>query len=694
MPIKNVLLEIGTEEIPSRFIPDSLAAMKAKAESLFALNRIDFKDIKTYATPRRLVLIITGVNDSQNEQVEKFKGPPVSNAYDENGEPTKAAIGFAKSRGVDVNNLSEEEINGVKYVFAEIKQESKNTIDVLPEIMKSLIESLAFPKSMYWDKSGVKFARPIRWIAALADDKVIPFSYGGVVSGRLTSGHRFMGRKAIEIANASEFLDKLYDNNVILDQEKRLQKMRALIADLQKDLPGNLEVEMDEKILEENLYLVEYPVPFAGSFDERYLDIPEEVLTTSMKKNQKYLAVRNKDKKGRLANYFVGVSNNRVPDMNVIREGNERVLRARLEDAAFFWHEDRKIPLASYVERLKSVTYQEKLGSIYDKVMLTKKLALWLCGKYGFDDIAGFVDRAAYLSKADLVTSMVFEFPELQGVMGREYARSSGEDPRVALAIHEQYLPQTASDKVPTDDVGAVLGIAERLHIITACHKVGLEPTGSQDPYALRRAARCINEILFARKYSFDITEAIKESCSINEVNEETCSKILEFMKQRLQVQLRERGYDYELVALAVEVAGNVPYQALKLILALNEVMSSEWFTGLVSSAVRVKNILQKNSGEIKAGEPDESLMNVKAEKDLFAEVSRLEAPVKYALEVYDWTELTHLLSELSPVVAAFFESVMVMDKDERVRANRLALLAKCNKLFQETGDLSALSHK
>ncbi|MBQ9404462.1 MAG: glycine--tRNA ligase subunit beta, partial [Synergistaceae bacterium] len=434
--------------------------------------------------------------------------------------------------------------------------------------------------------------------------------------------------------------------------------------------------------------------PFAGSFDERYLDIPEEVLTTSMKKNQKYLAVRNKDKKGRLANYFVGVSNNRVPDMNVIREGNERVLRARLEDAAFFWHEDRKIPLASYVERLKSVTYQEKLGSIYDKVMLTKKLALWLCGKYGFDDIAGFVDRAAYLSKADLVTSMVFEFPELQGVMGREYARSSGEDPRVALAIHEQYLPQTASDKVPTDDVGAVLGIAERLHIITACHKVGLEPTGSQDPYALRRAARCINEILFARKYSFDITEAIKESCSINEVNEEICSKILEFMKQRLQVQLRERGYDYELVALAVEVAGNVPYQALKLILALNEVMSSEWFTGLVSSAVRVKNILQKNSREIKAGEPDESLMNVKAEKDLFAEVSRLEAPVKYALEVYDWTELTHLLSELSPVVAAFFESVMVMDKDERVRANRLALLAKCNKLFQETGDLSALSHK
>ena len=300
MPIKNVLLEIGTEEIPSRFIPDALDSLKSKAESLFKANRIDFKDAKTYATPRRLVLIITGVNDSQNEQVEKFKGPPVSTAYDENGSATKAAIGFAKSRGVTIEDLRDEEINGVHYVVAEIKQESKKTLDVLPEIMKALIESLSFPKSMYWDKSGVRFARPIRWITALADEKIIPFSYGGVVSGRITSGHRFMGRKAVEIANASEFLDVLYDNNVILDQDKRLQKMKALIADLQKDLPGNLEVEMDEKILEENLYLVEYPVPFAGSFDEKYLDIPEEVLTTSMKKNQKYLAVRNKDKKGRL----------------------------------------------------------------------------------------------------------------------------------------------------------------------------------------------------------------------------------------------------------------------------------------------------------------------------------------------------------------------------------------------------------
>lgn len=694
MAIKNILLEIGTEEIPSRFIPDALTALKNNAQAAFASNRIEFKDAKTYATPRRLVLIITNASEAQTEIVEMLKGPPVSTAYDENGVPTRAAEGFAKGKGISVDELKEIEVGGVKYIAAEVRQESKKTLDVLPELLKNLIASLSFPKSMYWDQSGVRFARPIRWIVALADENVIPFTYGQISSGRRTSGHRFMGKKIIDIKNAAEFLDVLFDNNVILDQEKRLQKMKTAIANLQQEFEGNLEVEMDPKILEENLYLVEYPVPFAGTFDKRYLEIPEEVLTTSMKKNQKYLAVRSSGKGGKLANYFVGVSNNMVLDMKVIREGNERVLRARLEDAAFFWEEDRKIPLASYVERLKSVTYQEKLGSVYDKVMLTRKLAAWFCDKYKMKEIASLVDRAAYLSKADLVTSMVFEFTDLQGVMGREYAKSAGEDPRVALALYEQYLPQTATDKTPTDDVGAVLGLAERVHIITACHKVGLEPTGSQDPYALRRAARCINEILFARKYNFDIVEAVKESCKINGVDEKTQEKILEFIKQRLHVQLKERGFEHELAALGISVAGNVPYQALKFIETLGAVKAEEWFTALVSSAVRVKNILAKNSKDLTAEQADESLMTLDAEKNLYKEISRLDEPVRKALDAYDWAGLAKILAELSPVVAKFFDDVMVMDKDEKVRANRLALLAQCNKLFREVGNLSVLSKK
>lgn len=694
MTIKNVLLEIGTEEIPSRFIPDALDTLKKNAENSFKANRIEFRDAKTYATPRRLVLLVTNVSDNQTEQVEIVKGPPVSSAYDANGVATRAAEGFAKSKGITVDDLKEHEYNGVKYVTAEIKQASKKTLEVLPGIMSGLIAGLSFPKSMYWDRSGVKFARPIRWILALADDKLIPFTYGYVSSGRLTSGHRFMGRKVIEIQNASEFLEELYDNSVILDQEKRLQKMKTAIANLQKDFEGNLEVEMDEKILEENLYLVEYPVPFAGSFDKRYLEIPEEVLTTSMKKNQKYLAVRSKDKGGKLANYFVGVSNNMVADMNVIREGNERVLRARLEDAAFFWDEDRKIPLASYVERLKTVTYQEKLGSVYDKVMLTRELALWLCRTYGFDDITSLVDRAAYLSKADLVTSMVFEFPELQGVIGREYAKCSGEDTRVSLAIHEQYLPQSATGKIPTDDVGAILGIAERLHIITACHKVGLAPTSSQDPYALRRAARCINAILFARRYSFNMKDAVKKSCEINGIDDEMMKTINDFIRQKLQEQLREKGYTYEIIALGMDVSGDVPYQVMRLIDTLEQVKSEEWFSALANSAVRVKNILLKNANEIADVQVDAELMIEPAERELLDEITRLEEPVSHAVSVYDWSALTKLLAELSPVIAKFFDSVMVMDKNEAVRKNRLALLSKCNALMKEAGDLSVLSVK
>ena len=686
--IKNIVLEIGTEEIPSRFIPDALEALKKNAENAFKDNRIAFKDAKTYATPRRLVLLITNASEVQTEEFKEFKGPSLSSAYDENGVPTRALEGFAKARGVKIEDLSEE--NG--YVVAKIYKESKETLSVLPELLKNLIASLTFPKSMYWDNSGVRFARPIRWIVALADEKLISFKFGNIQSGRKTSGHRFMGKKVIEISNASEFLDVLYDNYVILDQEKRLQKMKIAITNLQQTFTENYEVEMDPKILEENLYLVEYPVPFAGSFDKRYLEIPEEVLTTSMKKNQKYLAVRNRDSSKKLANYFVGVSNNFVSDLNVIREGNERVLRARLEDAAFFWNEDRKNNLSSYVEKLKNVTYQEKLGSVYDKVMLTRRLALWFCEKNNMQNIASLVDRAAYLSKADLVTSMVFEFTDLQGVMGREYAKASGEDPRVALALYEQYLPQNASDKTPSDDVGAILGLAERVHIIAACYKVGLEPTGSQDPYALRRAARCINEILFARKYDFNMLEAFNEACKINNVDDKTQTKILDFVKQRLHVQLKERGFDHELVTLGISIAGDVPYQALKFIETMNGVKSEQWFTALVNSALRVKNILRKSDvKEIAAVSPDVNLMALDAEKNLYDEVLKLIDPVKKALEAYDWEGLAKMLADLSPVVAKFFEEVMVMDKDEKVRANRLALLEQCNRLFAEIGDLSVL---
>ena len=689
MALRNVILEIGTEEIPSRFLPAALESLKKLALDALSANRLGFKDVQTYATPRRLVLSVRDLDETQNASVSLLKGPPLASAYDSKGEPTRAALGFAKSKGVDVNALGELEVDGVRYVAAEVCEESRRTLEVLPELLRGLVEGLAFPKSMYWSDPGVRFARPIRWILALADDAVVPFEYGGVQSGRTTSGHRFMGQKTIEIPNAGEFMERLYDNNVILDQDKRRQKLEASISLLKQNFEGNLEVEMDPELLEENLFLVEFPAPFMGSFDERYLEIPEEVLITSMKKNQKYFAVRNRDKGNALANVFIGVSNNRATDMKTIREGNERVLRARLEDAAFFWNEDRKRPLASNVERLKDVTYQEKLGSVYDKVIQTQKLAVELCGRLGRDALEKLVERAAWLSKADLVTRMVYEFTELQGVMGREYARHDGEDPRVALALYEQYLPRFASDSLPTDDVGAILGLAERVHILVNCHKAGLEPTGSQDPYGLRRAARCINEILWGRGLDLDLGEAVRECALLNRVDEPTVERVLAFIEQRLLVQLKERGCEHELALLALSVAGHRPLQALRLMEALNGVKDEPWFSDLMTSAVRVRNILQKAPDAPDA--VDAALLAKPAERALYDEVVRLEPGVREVLDSNDWKGLTERLAELSPVVSAFFDDVMVMDPDEKVRANRLALLRRCNALFKEVGDLGAL---
>jgi glycyl-tRNA synthetase beta chain len=681
----DVLLETGTEEIPSRFLPPMLEILKTRATENFNRLRIPFREILTYATPRRLTLLVHGVAEKQEDLVATFRGPAWSVAFDPMGNATRAGEGFARSKGVDIASLKEIDVDGVRYVAAEVREEGRPVRSILPGLLRTLIGELVFPKNMYWSDPGVHFARPIRWIVALAGAEIIPFSCGDVQSGRVSSGHRFMGNKEVEIPDVASYMDRLYDNNVILDQEKRRQKLLAGIAALEREHNGV--VELDPELTEENLYLVEYPVPFVGSFDERFLNIPEEVLITSMKKNQKYFAVRSLE--GRLTNFFVGVSNNRAVDMKVIREGNERVLRARLEDAAFFWEEDLKHPLASCVERLKNVVYQEKLGSVYDKVMQTRQLAVWLCEELKLPELTKLLERAALLSKADLVTHMVYEFPELQGIMGREYARAGNEDPRVALALYEQYLPKSSSDDVPTDDVGAILGLAERIHVIVSCHSVGFEPTGSQDPYGLRRAARCINEILWGRKLDVDVEAVVRHSALSAQVDEATTDRILAFLEQRLLVQIREKGYEHELARLAISVTGRRPLQVLRLMDALNSVKDEQWFAGLTTSAVRVRNILQK-AGEV-SEEVEPSLTASGPERILFEEVVRMEPLVASSLRKYDWKALTAFLSELSPIITNFFDDVMVMDPDEKIRANRLAILKRCNGLFEEVGNLGTL---
>ena len=685
MTFKNVLLEIGTEEIPSRFLPETLEFLEKTAKDDFVNARIGFKSLSVFATPRRIALMVKDVDDQQQDLVNTFKGPAWSAAFDMNGNPTRAAFGFAKSKGISIERLVGVEVDGVKYAHAEVSEPGKPVLEILPELLPALIRKLVFPKNMYWNIPSVRFARPIRWIVAMADKNVVPFQYGGIESGSTTRGHRFMGAKQIVVEDAAEFMERLYDNHVILDQEKRRQKMIAGISALEHDLDGT--VELDPEVVNENLYLVEYPVPFFGTFSKKFLEIPEEVLVTSMKKNQKYFSVRGKNEK--LLPYFVGVSNNLASNMNVVREGNERVLRARLEDAAFFWAEDLKKPLAANVERLKTIVYQEKLGTLHDKVMATRDLALWLCAEMEMKDVLRLLDRAAFLAKADLVTNMVYEFPDLQGVMGREYALRNGEPERVAKALYEQYLPKAAGSELPEDVVGALLGLAERVHIVASCFKVGFEPTGSQDPYALRRAARCINEILWGKAMDVDLGRLVARSCEQLAVPEEVRERIVAFLQQRLHVQVREKGYGHELSTLAVSVAGSRPLQVVRFLEIFSKLQGEQWFVELVTSAVRVRNILAKSDDA--SASVDETLFAKDAESTLYAEIVRINPLVEEALAGRDWKALAGHLSELSPFVTSFFDEVLVMDPDERVKCNRIHLLGLCNALFLKVGDLGIL---
>ena len=606
-------------------------------------------------------------------------------AYDADGKPTKAAEGFARSRGVAVEDLKVKTIGSAEYVVAEKSHTGKPTIEVLPEMLERIINKLSFQKSMYWDDPAVRFARPVRWIVALYGNTVINVKFGSIKSGNCSRGHRFMGSDHIVINDPQEYAAAMAENYVITDPEERKKIILDGIAAIEKELDSK--VEVDPALLEENVHLNEYPVVFYGSFDKNFLDIPEEVLTLSMAKNQRYFPVREAN--GRLKANFVGVSNNAAKDMNVVREGNQRVLRARLYDAAFFWKEDQQKSMEAMAEELKSITYQEQLGSVYDKVQRVKSVALWLTDKIGRNDIRSSVERAAVLAKADLVSNMVYEFAEVQGVMGREYARKAGEPEEVALALYEQYLPRFAGDVTPSHYEGAVLGLAERADTIAAIYKIGLEPTSSQDPYGLRRAARCINEIIWGLALDIDTGELIAEAASHLDLDPAVLEKIGPFLQQRLQVQLREKGLKHEAVALALQTIPARPLQVCRMAETLQKSSDEEWFAELITAAVRVKNLLGKAEGI--SENVDASKFVSDSEKALHEKLQQLTGPVRDAVAEFDWERLASLLSELAPVIAQFFNDVLVMDNDPAIRGNRLALLKKCQEFFMQVGDFSLL---
>ncbi len=685
MSAKDLLFEIGTEEIPARFMPKALADIRQYAEEELASAHIEHSGIKTECTPRRIVLTVEKLSAAQSDSVEVSKGPLKTQAFDSDGKPTRAAEGFARSRGVETADLKVKEINGAEYVVAEKREKGQATELVLPQILDRIIRRLSFQKSMYWADPSVRFARPVRWLVALYGESAIKVEFGKVESGNRSRGHRFMGSDSVTIKDPSEYKRYMKENFVITDPEERKEMILAGIAYVEKEVGAR--VEVDPELLEENVHLNEYPVVFYGSFDKAFLEIPEEVLVLSMAKNQRYFPVR--DKEGRLMANFAGVSNNIAKDMSVVREGNERVLRARLYDAAFFWKEDLQKSLDDLAAELKSVTYQEQLGSVYDKVQRTKKLALWLTEELFFRESIPVVERAAEIAKADLVTSMVYEFADVQGVMGREYARKAGEPEAVALALYEQYLPRFAGDSIPSAPAGALIGIADRADTLAAIYKIGLEPTSSQDPYGLRRAARCINEIIWGFPLDIDIYLLLEKAASPFGMERETLDRIKTFVRQRLQVQLREKGFRHEVVELVLQTVSNRPLQAYRMAETLQKRSDEVWFADLITAAVRVKNILNK-AGSI-SEEVDPLMLAERAEKELFEKLLMLEGDAKSAVDRCDWEKLASVLAELAPVIAGFFNDVLVMDEDLSVRNNRLALLGKCSDFFLLVGDFSLL---
>lgn len=685
MSAQDLLFEIGTEEIPARFMPKAMADLSAYMTEELGSASIAHGEIKVRCTPRRFVIVVKELSETQSDSVETAKGPLREQAFDAEGKPTKAAEGFARSRGVSVADLKVEAVGKAEYVVAEIRHVGGATKDILPALLERVIKKLTFPKSMFWSDPSVRFARPVRWIVALYGAEYLPVTFGNIKSGAVSRGHRFLGAACVAVSSLEGYEKAMRDNYVIVDPEERKKMILAGIAGLEKDLGARIHI--DEALLEENVHLVEYPVVFHGSFEESFLEIPEEVLTLSMAKNQRYFPVHDAD--GKLMAYFIGVSNNKAKDMKIVREGNERVLRARLYDAAFFWKEDLQKSLDDLAEKLKTVTYQVQLGTVYDKVQHVREIALWLTGRLGRVGLEELVGRAASIAKADLVTNMVYEFADVQGVIGREYARKAGEPEEVALAIYEQYLPRFAGDVIPSGPIGAILGLAERAYIIAAIFKIGQEPTSSQDPYGLRRAARCINEIVWGQELDIDVLELMRKASELLSLDAAAMAKIAEFLKQRTQVQLREKGLSHEVVALALQAVPTKPLQALRMAETLQKSSGEAWFAELITAAVRVKNILSK-AGNI-CETVDASNFMLDAERELYAKLTEVSEEAKRSVAEYNWERLASVLAELAPVIAEFFNDVLVMDENPDVRRNRLALLGKCQEFFMLVGDFSLL---
>jgi glycyl-tRNA synthetase beta chain len=683
---KDLLIEIGLEEMPARFVTDSMNQLKDKILSWLADKNINFREVQSFSTPRRLAVLVLDVDETQDDIHEEAKGPAKKIALNENGEWTKAAIGFTRGQGMTVEDIYFKEISGVDYAHVNKFIEGKETKELLPEVQE-IIKSLNFPKNMRWADQELRFVRPIKWLVAMFGNETVPFKITNVVTNNSTFGHRFLGEK-IHITDPAQYEADLLEQSVIADPNKRKNLILEQLAELEQK--NNWKIPVDPELLDEVINLVEYPTALFGNFEEEYLELPEEVLITSMKEHQRYFPVKSTD--GKLLPHFVTVRNGGNEHLQTVAKGNEKVLRARLSDAAFFYREDQKGEIQQSLEKLKTIVYHEEIGTLSEKVNRVRTLTNKLAELLNFDgDTKLNADRAAEICKFDLVTNMVYEFPELQGFMGEKYALQKGEKEAVAKAINEHYMPRNAEDSTAASDEGALLAIAEKMDSIASFFAIGMIPSGSQDPYALRRQATGIVQTLIDKNWVLGLEKIVGQSLMLLEeakINKkdraELTVELLNFFKLRLKHVLQEKGIRYDLIdAVLGNEIGSVP-SLIRKAEVLHTKKDESGFKESIEALSRILNISKKSDdiGEIK-----ESLFENEYEKQLYSKYQT----VKEALEKDVRTEEEFYLQLISmkDEINQYFDHTMIMAEDENLKQNRLNQMAQIAILIKQFANVN-----
>ncbi|MBC6307966.1 glycine--tRNA ligase subunit beta [Listeria sp. FSL L7-1582] len=687
---KDFLLEIGLEEMPAKYITASVKQLQERVEKWLTENDLEYKTTEVYSSPRRLSVIVKDLAEKQADRVEESKGPAKKIAKDADGNWSKAAQGFARGQGVDPETLEFREINGVEYIYLEKEVKGAATIDLLPE-MRQIITSMTFPVSMHWAAYDLKYIRPIKWLIALFGDQVIPFEITNVTTGNETRGHRFLGG-SVTVTNPAEYEEALLSQFVVADAAKRKAAIVSQIEEI--EAVENWKIPVDADLLEEVNNLVEYPTVLHATFDEAYLELPEEVLITTMKEHQRYFPVV--DDAGKLRPYFITVRNGNHEHLETVAKGNEKVLRARLSDADFFYQEDLKITIDEAVAKLNNIVFHEKLGTLTEKMLRVKKVALIIAEQLHMTDAQkGKIARAADIYKFDLVTNLVGEFPELQGIMGEKYALLQGEDAEVATAIREHYMPTSADGELPQSDIGALLAVADKLETLTGFFCVNIVPTGSADPFSLRRSALGIMRIIQAKNWDIKLLSVLADTVEIERAeglntipSEEVFEQVELFLQNRLRAILSDQQIRHDIIDAVVSAGSNVVPELIERAELLNKNRDADWFRPTMEALARVVNISKKHQG----GEViiDPSLFENESEQQLFDAVQKLKADYPTLIIV----DRLRAFAALRTAIDAYFENTLVMSDDEAVRNNRLALLFELASFIKEFAQIEEINVK